>query len=140
MVLLLVMNVHIIQASEPQKTTVRTAQPTEKVAEIKFDTLSHDFGQFSEKNPVVKCVFKFVNVGNAPLIIHQAIASCGCTVPKYPKEPIKPGEGGEIEVTYNGEGKYPGRFSKTVTIRTNAKETGSVRLSIKGDMTAEKGE
>ena len=130
-----------LHAAEPQKTTVKVAkesQQQEKVAEIKFDTLSHDFGKFSDKDPVVKCVFKFTNVGTAPLIIHQAIASCGCTVPTYTKDPVKPGDSGQIEVTYNGKGKFPGRFVKNITVRTNAKETNTVRLTISGEMTAEK--
>ena len=58
-------------------------------AEIKFEKTTHNFGAFSENNPKVTCKFKFTNTGNGPLVIHQAIASCGCTVPQYPKEPIK---------------------------------------------------
>ena len=127
-----------LQATEPQKTTVNvTTTQTEKRAEIKFETLNHDFGTFSANDPVVKCVFKFTNVGDAPLIIHQAIASCGCTVPTYTKEPVKPGESGQIEVTYNGKGKFPGRFTKNITVRTNGKETATVRLTITGEMKEE---
>lgn len=127
-----------LQATEPQKTTVNVTQTqTEKRAEIKFETLNHDFGTFSANDPVVKCVFKFTNVGDAPLIINQAIASCGCTVPTYTKEPVKPGESGQIEVTYNGKGKFPGRFTKNITVRTNGKETATVRLTITGEMKEE---
>ncbi len=127
-----------LQATEPQKTTVNvTTTQTEKRAEIKFETLNHDFGTFSANDPVVKCVFKFTNVGDAPLIINQAIASCGCTVPTYTKEPVKPGESGQIEVTYNGKGKFPGRFTKNITVRTNGKETATVRLTITGEMKEE---
>ena len=124
-------------AATPQKNTVNVAaqKGDEKAAEIKFETVSHDFGTFSQNDPVVKCSFSFTNVGTAPLIIHQAIASCGCTVPTYTKEPIKPGEKGTIEVTYNGKGKLPGPFRKSITIRSNAKDTGIVRLSINGEMT-----
>ena len=82
----------------------------------------------------MQCTFTFTNVGTAPLIIHQAIASCGCTVPTYTKDPIKPGEKGSIDVTYNGQGKFPGKFRKTITVRTNAKESAVVRLSIEGTM------
>ena len=94
-----------------------------------------DFGTFSENSPVVSCTFTFSNVGNAPLVIHQAVASCGCTVPDYTKEPILPGQKGTIKVTYNGTGKYPGHFKKSITLRTNAK-TEMLRLYIEGDMTA----
>ena len=103
-------------------------------AEIKFEKTTHNFGAFSENNPKVTCKFKFTNTGNGPLVIHQAIASCGCTVPQYPKEPIKAGESGEITVTYNGSGKFPGHFRKSITLRTNAKQE-VVRLYIEGDMT-----
>ncbi|MBE6272894.1 MAG: DUF1573 domain-containing protein [Bacteroides sp.] len=102
-------------------------------AEIKFEKTSHDFGTFSESSPKVTYVFKFTNTGDKLLVIHQAIASCGCTVPQYPKEPIKPGEGGEIIVTYDGAGKFPGHFKKSITLRTNAKQE-IVRLYVEGDM------
>jgi hypothetical protein len=102
-------------------------------AEIKFDKTSHDFGIFTESNSKVSCTFTFTNTGNKLLVIHQAIASCGCTVPEYPKEPIKPGESGKIVVTYNGEGRFPGHFRKSITIRSNAKQE-IVRLYIEGDM------
>ncbi len=89
-------------------------------AEIKFENLTHNFG-------------KFTNKGNAPLIINQAVASCGCTVPSYTKTPIAPGESGTIAVTYNGRGKFPGHFKKTITVRSNA-STNMVRLYVEGDM------
>ncbi len=103
-------------------------------AEIKFDKLTHNFGTFSEKEGTVTCVFNFTNVGDQPLIINQAVASCGCTVPTYTKEPIKPGESGQIKVTYNGAGKFPGHFKKSVTVRTNGKAE-MTRLYVEGDMT-----
>ena len=111
--------------------TVALAQ---KPAEIKFDKLTHDFGTFSEKSPVVTCVFTYTNVGEEPLVINQAIASCGCTVPEYTKTPVKPGEKGEIKVTYNGTGKFPGHFKKSITVRTNG-AVEMTRLYIEGDMT-----
>lgn len=88
-------------------------------AKIEFDKLTNNFGTFSESNPVQKCTFTFTNKGDKPLIINQAVASCGCTVPTYTKTPIMPGGKGVISVTYNGKGKFPGHFKKTITIRTN---------------------
>ena len=111
--------------------TVTLAQ---KPAQIKFEKTTHNFGTFSEKEPKVTCTFTYTNVGEQPLVVNQAIASCGCTVPEYTKNPVKPGESGEIKVTYNGAGKFPGHFKKSITVRTN----GSVeitRLYIEGDMT-----
>lgn len=102
-------------------------------AEIKFEKLTYDFGQFSEATPVQTCTFTYTNTGNKPLIINQAIASCGCTVPEYTKEAVQPGEKGTIKVTYNGRGKFPGHFKKSITIRSNAKSE-MVRLYIEGNM------
>ena len=104
--------------------------------EIKFDKTVHNFGTFSEKTPVQTAVFAFTNIGKAPLIINQAISSCGCTIPSYTKEPIMPGEKGTVKVTYNGKGKFPGHFKKSITIRTNGK-VEMVRLYIEGDMKEE---
>ncbi len=109
----------------------------QKPAEIKFDKLTHNFGTFSEKEPVVSCTFSFTNVGESPLIINQAVASCGCTVPEYTKAPIQPGEKGEIKVTYNGTGKFPGHFKKSITVRTNG-AVEMTRLYIEGEMTEAK--
>lgn len=110
--------------------TTATAQ---EPAEIKFDSLTYNFGKFSEKDPVKTCKFTFSNVGEQPLVINQAVASCGCTVPKYTKEPIQPGAKGEIEVTYNGRGKVLGHFKKSITVRTNGKNE-ITRLYIEGEM------
>ena len=112
-------------------TFAQTAEKSQ--AEIRFEKLTHDFGTFPDSSPKVTCVFNFTNVGTLPLVINQAIASCGCTVPEYPKTPIKPGEKGQIKVTYNGAGKFPGHFKKSITVRTN----GAVemkRLYVEGTM------
>ena len=113
-----------------------TFSMAQKQAEIKFDKLTHNFGKFSAKSPVVSTVFTFTNVGEQPLVINQAVASCGCTVPEYTKEPVKPGETGEIKVTYNGTGKFPGHFKKSITVRTNG-VVEMTRLYIEGDMEGE---
>ena len=102
-------------------------------AEIKFDKTTHNFGKFSESSPVVTCTFTFTNTGDKPLIINQAVASCGCTVPEYTKDPIQPGDKGTIKVTYNGTGKFPGHFKKSITVRTNGK-VEMTRLYIDGEM------
>lgn len=109
----------------------------QKPAQIKFEKTTHNFGSFPESNPKVTCTFSFTNEGEQPLVINQAIASCGCTVPEYTKNPIKPGEKGEIKVTYNGAGKFPGHFKKSITVRTNG-AVEMTRLYIEGDMTEAK--
>jgi hypothetical protein len=114
-----------------------TATFAQDSPKIKFDETSHNFGTFPETEPVQKCVFKFTNVGNQPLVINQAVASCGCTVPEYTKTPIPPGGKGTVEVTYNGKGKFPGHCKKSITIRTNG-IYAVTRIYIEGNMTEAK--
>lgn len=104
--------------------------------EMKFEHTRHDFGVFAQDTAVVTHEFVFTNVGKSPLIIHQANASCGCTVPEYTLEPIMPGEKGKITVTYNGKGRRPGVFRKSITIHNNGKQT-PVRIYIEGEMIGE---
>lgn len=106
-------------------------------AEIKFDKLAHNFGTFNEADPSQKAVFTFTNVGDQPLVINQAVASCGCTVPNYTKQPIAPGQKGQISITYDGKGRFPGHFKKTVTVRTNGK-VELTRLYVEGVMEEKK--
>ena len=101
--------------------------------EMKFEKTRHNFGVFAQDTAIVTYAFEFTNVGKSPLIIHQASASCGCTVPEYTLEPIMPGEKGTITVTYNGKGRKPGVFRKSITIHNNGKQT-PVRLYIEGEM------
>lgn len=107
----------------------------EKQAVIEFDSTTIDLGIIPEEDPVAQCTFKFKNTGDAPLIINQALASCGCTIPTFTLVPIRPGEEGQIDVTYDGSGKLPGHFKKTITVRTNASQPVT-KLYIKGEMIA----
>ena len=106
---------------------------TKDKGEMKFEKTRHNFGVFAQDTAIVTYDFVFTNVGKAPLIIHQASASCGCTVPEYTLEPIMPGCKGKISVTYNGKGKQPGIFRKSITIHNNGKQS-PVRLYIEGEM------
>lgn len=108
-------------------------------SEISFEKLVHDFGKFSEKEPVQKCTFVFKNIGDAPLIIKQVITSCGCTTRTFTEEPVMPGEKGQINITYDGKGRYTKPFRKIITVESNAK-TKYVRLHVVGQMTAAKTE
>ena len=65
------------------------------------------------------------------------MASCGCTVPNYTKQPIAPGQKGQISITYDGKGRFPGHFKKTVTVRTNGK-VELTRLYVEGVMEEKK--
>ena len=84
---------------------------------MKFDNDSHDFGKIQQGDKV-NYKFSFINTGKTPLIISSAVASCGCTTPDWPKGPIKPGEGGLINVTFNSMGKK-GLQDKMITISAN---------------------
>lgn len=99
---------------------------------ITFDKTTHDFGKINESDGRVTTIFTFKNEGMAPLALSNVRASCGCTTPKWTKEPIEPGQTGEITVTYNPNGR-PGRFQKTITVTSNASE-GTVKLFIKGEV------
>lgn len=97
-------------------------------AKIEFKTETIDYGTIEKGSDGVR-VFEFTNTGNEPLIISKVTSSCGCTIPKKPKEPILPGKTGEIEVKYDTNRVYPIR--KTITVISNA-ETPTVALKIKG--------
>lgn len=99
---------------------------------ITFDKTSHDFGKINEADGRVSAVFTIKNEGMSPLILSNVRASCGCTTPKWPREPIEPGQTGSITVTYNPNGR-PGRFQKSVTITSNATEP-TKRVIIKGEV------
>ena len=99
---------------------------------ITFEKTEHDFGKINESDGRVSVVFEFKNEGMAPLILSNVRASCGCTTPTWTKEPVEPGQTGSITVTYNPNGR-PGRFQKTVTITSNAKEP-TVKVYIKGEV------
>lgn len=92
---------------------------------------SHDFGTINENGGSVSHEFEFVNTGDKPLVIISATASCGCTRPKYPQEPIKPGKSAKIKVTYLPKGR-PGEFDKAVKVRTNDPKNKKITLKIKG--------
>ncbi|SUZ86017.1 uncharacterized protein METZ01_LOCUS38871 [marine metagenome] len=99
-----------------------------KYAEITFDRIFHDFGNVNE-GEIAKTVFTFTNTSENDLYIVDARGSCGCTVPKYPKNvAIKPGETGEIEVNFDTTGR-PNLQQKMVKVSANT-STGGEMLRI----------
>lgn len=105
------------------------ARDSEAVAypEITFDETEHDFGTI-DQGTNVEHTFTFTNTGEAPLVITNATSSCGCTVPSPPKDPIAPGEKGELLVKFDGSGQN--QITKTINITTNT-EAGREQLRIK---------
>lgn len=91
---------------------------------IGYAAATHDFGKIKQDSEN-KYVFKFTNTGKEPLVITNAVGSCGCTVPDYPKHPIAPGESGDLSVVYK-PGKQEGQQSKTVTVTANTEPSQTV--------------
>lgn len=92
---------------------------SEHPGELTFETDSYDFGEMA-LGSTLKYTFKFKNTGENALIIHSVKAACGCTVLKdWPKEPIQPGEGGEIPIEFTPS--VPGTVKKYVSIIANTK-------------------
>ncbi len=105
------------------------AAPVGKTTGIKFEETTYAWGSVNEGDKM-KHTFKFKNTGSNDLIISDAHGSCGCTVPEWPKEPIKPGKSGEIKVIFDSKGK-PGDQQKTVTLTANTDPANTI-LTIKG--------
>ncbi|RRO21840.1 DUF1573 domain-containing protein [Flavobacteriaceae bacterium 14752] len=116
-----------VKAENVENATERDAQevvyPT-----LDFEKKTHDFGTINEGD-VVEHTFTFTNNGKAPLVITNARGSCGCTVPSWTKEPIAPGETGEMLVKFNSRGKR-NQQNKTVTVTANT-QSGKETLQIK---------
>lgn len=118
---------------------------TEKVKEaaagtpkMTFEQTEFEFGDITQGDKVSH-TFTFKNTGTAPLLITNARAACGCTVPEWPKEPIAPGKSGKIDVEFNSRGKS-GSQNKAVTITTNIVDQPQQIVYMKGNITVPKPE
>ncbi len=105
-----------------------------KNTEITFEKNNYDFHSIASKQ-YVSATFKFTNTGEEPLLIQNVKSTCGCTVPEYPKEMIRPNDKGEIKVVYDA--KLPGRFNKTIIVFYNGKDSPKT-LTIKGEVILKK--
>ena len=118
-----------------QEKAAAASETNTITAAMNFDKVSHDFGTI-EEGETVQTTFNFTNTGKADLLIVDARGSCGCTVPKYPKNvPIKPGESGQILVSFDSSNK-PNMQQKTVTISANT-QSGRETLRIKAMVNAD---
>ena len=113
------------------KAKSRDLEIKKGTALIAFDKTVYDFGTVNE-GEIVETSFRVTNSGKTDLVITNAQPSCGCTVPVWPKAPIKPGETGEIKVKFNTSGK-PNRQNKTIALTTNT-ESGREVLTLKGSV------
>lgn len=120
-----------IKSQSLQNAALRDAEIKKGTASISFDKKVYDFGVVNEGD-IVKTTFELTNSGKTDLVITNAQGSCGCTVPTWPKEPIKPGKIAKIDVRFNTTGK-PNKQRKTVTLTTNT-ESGREVLTLKGSV------
>jgi len=121
------------KAKSPKAKTEKVATPKVQGPGISFTSETIDYGTIEHKADGAR-EFTFTNNGTEPLLIMSAQGSCGCTVPSYPREPIAPGATAVIGVKYDTN--RPGPFTKSITITSNAKETPSKVLTIKGTVKA----
>ena len=112
------------------KTETKEIPPKNKWTIMTFKQKEYDFGNISSKKSV-STLFEFSNAGEKPLLIKEVKTSCGCTVPEWSKDIIKPNKKGEIKIVYDA--KYPGRFNKTITVVYNGKDS-PLELTIKGEV------
>jgi hypothetical protein len=119
---------------------VRYKPPTEAVIKdsttVQLIDSVYDFGTIKEGEKT-EFSFRFKNTGTKPLVIVNASASCGCTVPEKPEQPIKPGEIGFIKAVFNSKGKV-GPNHKSITITSNVFQPGFPTLTLKGEVLASK--
>lgn len=109
----------VVKAAEPV-VVAKVEEVEEKpagTAKMDFEEWEYKFDEINQGD-VVEHTFNFTNIGDAPLIISNARASCGCTVPEWPKEAIAPGAKSQVHVKFNSRGKR-GMQNKSVTITTN---------------------
>ncbi|GGK59159.1 MULTISPECIES: DUF1573 domain-containing protein [Flavobacteriaceae] len=96
---------------------------------VEFDKTEYDFGEVIE-GEIAEGTFKITNKGKVDLIITSAKATCGCTVPEWPKEPIAPGASADLKFTFNSRGRL-GKQSKSITLQTNSEKVTEL-IRIKG--------
>lgn len=96
---------------------------------ILFDKMEHDFGSVKPES-ISSTEFEVTNTGNFPLIIEDVTASCGCTTPQKPENPIAPGESDYIKVEFKPKATQLGPQNKTVTVRSNTRD-GITILKVK---------
>lgn len=101
-------------------------------AVITFEQTTHNFGTIGENDGLATYEFAFKNDGNAPLILTNVKASCGCTTPEWSREPLAPGQTGKIKVSYNPKNR-PGSFIKSITVNSNADKPVN-SLTIRGNV------
>lgn len=102
------------------RSPVRADGPVDtiNVAKMQFDEVLYDFGE-TRRGEVVEHTYRFRNVGRIPLVISNARSTCGCTVPRWPEQPVQPGDGGEIVVRFDTKDQEENYQNKPIEITAN---------------------
>lgn len=118
--------------SNPDLPKAETMQQSPSVIQSSFQWAEaiHDFGKIKQGTPVT-ATFSFTNIGKEPIVITDAKASCGCTVPEYSNEAVPPGASGSVKAIYNAANV--GAFSKDITIVANVSAV-DIKLRITGEV------
>lgn len=120
------------QIKSDNNNDTNSLNQTKGTPDIQFDTLFYDFGNLVEGEKV-SYIFKFKNTGTSDLIIFDAYSTCGCTVPNYSNEPLKPGDEGQIEVIFDSSGRN-GMQYKNITLKLNTpmrEKTLTIKANVK---------
>lgn len=124
----------LLTACGEKKGKDKVAELQEKLPVLALlDSATYQFGQIKEGD-IVEHSFTFKNGGQFPLIINNVTASCGCTIPEWPREPIAPNQESAIKVHFNTKGK-PGQQVKTITVYANTQPAYS-ELRLQGTVAA----
>ncbi|MFO7655986.1 MAG: DUF1573 domain-containing protein [Bacteroidales bacterium] len=122
--------VTLFAASISCSHTTGQAKNDENGPKIEFAIIEFDYGTITQGSDG-KCEFEFTNKGNEALVLSNVQSTCGCTVPSWPKEPVKAGEKSKIVVVYNTS--RPGPINKSIMVSSNA-TSNAIVLKIKGNV------
>ena len=126
----LVIAVFMVFSLSAQNNAAPAKSKKVKQPVITFEKIVHDYGTV-ERGGNGECEFVFKNTGKADLVLTNVRSSCGCTVPEWTKEPIRPGKKGVIKVKYNTQ--RVGQINKSITVESNA-VNNKIILNIKGSV------
>ncbi len=114
----------VVEAPKPKPKPI-----PKKLSKIHVEYPVHEFGRVTETD-IVEHTFQFINAGEGDLTIKDVLVDCGCTVPEYPKKPIKPGQSGSIAIKFDTKGKI-GMQERIITILTNGQPKSKI-VRLKG--------
>ena len=132
-VALFISTISFAQLQEAKATLGAPVANAVKASNMSWKSETHDFGSIEKGKPVTH-TFTFTNTTKETILLTAVKPSCGCTAANYTKTPIKPGETGSVDATYNAAA--PGNFQKTITVTTNEEGSSPKVLIIKGNVEA----